>query len=335
MNIFKQTIYLLYYLKEADFKTLKKFNDYARKVTGRSKINLKFDVIKSVYKYNISLKDYYYFRFFEMSHKDRQQWAGTGFMYEYQLKMNPKTERHILEDKILFLKSYAAFIRRDFLTIDQIKDNQEQLEKLLNNSSGRVVLKNATGQVGAEVEVVNCIDLSKDSIVELMRQKNYNLIEEYVIQHSSVMELSPSGLNTLRVFTQLNNGLVDILGVRLRISVNSPVDNMAAGNIAAPVDLNTGKVNGPGVYSDITKKDEEIHPITQSRIIDFEIPYWNEIIELVKKAAIHDSSNTSIGWDVAIGSEGPELIEGNHNWCKLLWQLPVKKGLKNDLLKYF
>ena len=33
-------------------------------------------------------------------------------------------------------------------------------------------------------------------------------------------------------------------------------------------------------------------------------------------------------------NEGPELIEGNHDWCKLLWQLPVNKGLKHVLEKY-
>ncbi len=61
---------------------------------------------------------------------------------------------------------------------------------------------------------------------------------------------------------------------------------------------------------------------------------WKESIELVKQAALHRPENRSIGWDVVITEKGPELLEGNHNWCKILWQLPINKGLKNILEQY-
>jgi hypothetical protein len=39
-----------------------------------------------------------------------------------------------------------------------------------------------------------------------------------------------------------------------------------------------------------------------------------------------------------VTEQGPGLIEGNHDWCKLVWQLPVNKGLKpileNHLAEY-
>jgi hypothetical protein len=127
---------------------------------------------------------------------------------------------------------------------------------------------------------------------------------------------------------------VKFLGARLRITNDSFVDNLAAGNIAAAIDLDTGKVYGSGVYSDITKEDVEKHPITEVSIIGFQIPYWKETIEMVTKAALLHPENRSIGWDVAVTNNGPELLEGNHNWCKLLWQLPVKKGLKKELEKF-
>jgi hypothetical protein len=167
-----------------------------------------------------------------------------------------------------------------------------------------------------------------------MEEDNYDLLEEYVIQHPAIMELSSSGLNTVRIFTQIHEGEVHFLGARFRISVNSPVDNMGAGNLAAPVDMDTGEVYGPGVYSDITREDEDIHPVTGMRITGFTLPFWKELIDLSRKAALHIPENRSVGWDIAITEEGPELIEGNHNWCKLLWQLPVKEGLKHELERY-
>ena len=167
-----------------------------------------------------------------------------------------------------------------------------------------------------------------------MLANKFDLLEEYVVQHPSLMELSPSGLNTVRVFTQIHEGDVRFLGARFRISVNSPVDNMGAGNLAAPVDMETGIVAGPGVYSDITKEDQDVHPVTGLPIAGFVIPYWQEVIDLSRRSALSNPENRSVGWDIAITEKGPQLIEGNHNWCKLLWQLPLKRGMKDELEKY-
>jgi len=88
------------------------------------------------------------------------------------------------------------------------------------------------------------------------------------------------------------------------------------------------------IPSDISKSDSEIHPVTGVRINGFVVPFWKETIEMITKAALLDARNRSVGWDIAITSQGPELIEGNHNWCKLLWQLPEKKGLKHLIAPY-
>jgi hypothetical protein len=204
----------------------------------------------------------------------------------------------------------------------------------MSNQSSRLVLKGSHGQVGAEVEVVKCSDFTASGLMDYMREHNYDLLEEYVVQHSALMELSPSGLNTVRIFTQIHQGEVRFLGARFRISVNSAVDNMGAGNLAAPVDLETGVVTGPGVYSDITREDQDVHPVSGKRITGFALPHWKEVKDLSRRAALHVPVNQSVGWDIAITRDGPELIEGNHNWCKLLWQLPVKEGMKHELRQY-
>lgn len=324
----------MYYLKELDRAKFRKFLHYAVNVKHRSAVVLCFDILHSSLKYNISILDYFYFRFYNLNEEERTKWAGTGYLYEYQLHMNPKSARDVLENKIIFLNRFAAFTKRGFADVSQLKADEDLLPRMLNNKSGRVVIKGSCGQTGSEVEVVDCIGLTPDSLIKTMREKGYDLVEEYVVQHPALMELSPSGLNTVRIFTQLTPDGVDFLGARLRISVNSPVDNMAAGNLAAPVDLKTGEVTGPGVYSDITKSDCNVHPVTNKTISGFKIPFWYEVIEMIKEAALLCPENHSVGWDIAITENGPELIEGNHNWCKLLWQLPVKQGLKKELGKY-
>jgi hypothetical protein len=334
MNIIRRFFYLIYYVRTSDFKQLKEFVRYSSELTGKSRLKIIADSFLSVFRYNISIKDYFCFRFFEISDYERTEWAGTGFLYEYQLIMNPKGPRDILEDKIRFLHYFKPFVARAFFTLQELAGDQGLAEKLIGNPSGRIVLKGSRGQVGAEVEVIMCSQHDPSSIVKYMVERKYDLAEEYVVQHPDLMKLSPSGLNTVRIITQLNDGVVDILGARLRISVDSPVDNMAAGNLATWIDVKTGIVMGPGVFSDITKRDVSIHPVTGQQIAGFVVPEWIKVVALATQAAKNIQGNRSVGWDIAITKDGPELIEGNHNWCKLLWQLPVKQGLKKELVKY-
>lgn len=330
----KRILYLIYYTRGLDRAKYRLFLNHAAKTTGRSKPSLVFDMLVSVFRHNISLLDYFYFRFYKLERSERLKWAGTGYLYEYQLKMNPRQTRMVLEDKIQFLERYKPFISRKHADIQTVKEDREILNDLLGNDSGRLVLKGSRGQVGAEVEVVSCSDFTAPDLLAYMQEKNFDLLEEYVIQHPTIMALSSTGLNTLRVFTQIQEGEIHFLGARFRISVNSPVDNMGAGNLAAPVNLDTGVLSGPGVYSDITREDEAVHPVSGQSITGFTVPFWEEVLDLSTRAALHTRENRSVGWDIAITENGPELIEGNHNWCKLLWQLPVKEGLKKELEKF-
>jgi hypothetical protein len=331
-NLLKRTLYLGYYLKETDLGRLRAFASHVVRDRRVSRAALYGDVLRSVYRHNVAPLDYFYFRFHDKPESERSSWAGTGYMYEYQLAMNPPGSREVLADKVRFLEHFRRFVRRPFASLETLRNNLQAARMLLEEPSGRVVIKDSTGQCGQEVAVLPTAGMTRDGLLRTMIDGGYDLAEGYVVQHPDLMRLSPSGLNTVRVFTQLApSGEVQLLGARLRITVNSPVDNLAAGNIAAPIDLETGVLTGPGVHSDITKADLDVHPVTGVAITGFQIPFWRETLDQVSAAARLTPENRSIGWDVAIGPEGPELIEGNHNWCKLLWQLPVKQGLKHML----
>jgi hypothetical protein len=331
----KKILYFFYYLKELDRKKFQLFLNQAKKETGRSGLSIVTDIIQCVFKYNISILEYFQFHFYRRSTEERETYAGTGYMYEYQLRMNPKANRSVLENKLEFLNAFGDFVRHDFASLTSLEKDPAVAEKLLLNKSGKLVFKNAHGQCGNGVEVLTVSGLNQQIMVKHLRETGNDYVEEFVVQHPALMKLSPSGLNTVRIVTQLNKeDKVDIIGARLRITINSSVDNLAAGNIAAPIDIETGKVDGPGVYSDITKEDEFFHPVTHTEIVGFKVPHWAASIQLVTDAALLNKGNRSVGWDVAITENGPELIEGNHNWCKLLWQLPVKKGLKPILEGY-
>ncbi len=328
----KRFFYLGYYLKNLDTEKFRIFFSHVKSQKRISSFALMTDIIWSSLKYNISLLEYFQFHFYDLPMEDRRTFAGTGTMYEYQLVMNPKSTRQVLDDKIEFFRRYSPFIKHIAADIQTLKTDKTSKSALLNNASGKIVLKYSHGQCGWQVKILKADFFKNRDLIEYMEENGFDMAEEFIVQHPSLMELSPSAVNTVRIITQLTpNNDIEILGARLRISENSPVDNMASGNFAAAVDVHTGVINGPGVYSDITKGDVSLHPITNVPIIGFKIPFWSDIIALVNKAALLVPANKSIGWDVAVTEKGPELIEGNHDWCKLVWQLPIHKGLKPTL----
>lgn len=335
MHTITKTKYLIYYLKELDREKFKEFFIYTKKQTRKSSIALWRDIISSSYRYNIGLMDYFIFRFYEKDHTERNKWVGTGYKYEFDLRMNPKNTREILENKIKFYETYTPFIKHSYCIIEDLMKNNENALKVLNNSSGKVVVKDSLGQCGWDVEIVKASEFNSKQLAAYMKSKGFDLAEEFIQQHDVLNQLSPTGLNTVRMITMINNqGGVDILGARMRISVNNHVDNLASGNIACPIDLETGIITGKGVYSDITKEPVEKHPVTGVELIGFKIPMWEDIMKTTREIALYRPENRGVGWDVALTPKGPDFVEGNHNWCKILWQIPVNEGLKHILQKY-
>ncbi|MGV3697933.1 sugar-transfer associated ATP-grasp domain-containing protein [Flavobacterium sp.] len=318
-----------------DWKKFRLFLNHAAAFTGKSKASLVSDAVQSVFKYNISLLEYFQFRFFELDAEQRKTWAGTGYMFEYQLKMNPKSSRDILDDKTKFYRAYKEYFVHAVADVTDLKAKPELLQKLFHTPSRKLVFKVADGNCGIDVLIKNAGEFDEKSLITFMENSQFDLVEEFIQQHPVLNSLSPSAVNTVRIFTQLDdNNEVVLLGCRQRISVNSTVDNMAAGNMAAPIDEKTGIINGAGVYSDITKPQENTHPVTGIDIVGLQLPFWEETVEMVKRAAKEHPENRSIGWDIVITENGPGFIEGNHDWCKLLWQLPAQRGLKSKLEPY-
>ena len=243
--------------------------------------------------------------------------------------------RVILDDKRKFYRYYERFFRHKVADAEELQSDSAKADFILNNKAGKIVLKVYNGQCGRNILVKKTSDFEKGQLANFLYENGFDLAEEFIIQHPSLSELSPSAVNTVRIYTQLNSSNeVEVLGCRLRISINSIVDNMAAGNMAAPVDEETGVITGPGVYSNITHPPEYNHPVTGTRIPGFQIPFWRETITMAREAALVYPENRSIGWDIAVTKNGPDLIEGNHDWCKLVWQLPVNKGLKPILERH-
>ena len=242
-------LYLGYYAKKLNWPIYRRSLDYFNKRMGRSKLHLMIESVVDSLTHNVSPLEYFQFGFPHLEYDDKRNWAGSGFMYEYQRVMNPPSTRQVLDDKRQFFKSYRKFFRHNVFTLEELESDMSAFESLKNAGKGKCVLKLSDGKCGAQVRIVDVAAWDRSEFLSEMRRGGYDMAEEFIVQHADLQMLSPSAVNTVRIITQLDRrNEVEILGCRLRISVNSPVDNLAAGNIAAPIDETTGLVCGPAVY---------------------------------------------------------------------------------------
>lgn len=333
INPLKNIIYWGYYIKTTNYRKLANLIDFVHNKYNISKFKLWVAPFIDAFRYQVSLEEYFMYTFFNKTAQEKQRWAGVGFMYEYHLIMAPKDTREIMLDKAKFLEYNKEFIRHKWLFV---KDGDfAPLADFLSKITGKVVLKQVDGNCGIGVKIFDMNKASAQDIVNYAINNKLTLAEEYVVQHSDLMRLSPSGLNTLRIVTQINKkGEVDILAARVRITINSEVDNLHAGNMAAAIDIETGKIMYPAIYSDITKQRETIHPVTNVDIVGYQMPLWQEVIDAAKRIALHNKENRSVGWDIAITDKGVDFIEGNHDWNQDIFQMPIDTGLRGLLETY-
>lgn len=198
--------------------------------------------------------------------------------------------------------------------------------------------KPSKGTTGAGIEKLAVTDFNSGSdLLRYLKRRRLDLLEEYIYQNEQMSRLNPSSVNTVRIMTLVDKeGEVKLLGAILRIGVGKPVDNFDAGGIAAPIDLDSGNVKKYAVSKSIRNRNEYLeHPSSLEKIEGFSIPMWEEIVELVVSACHVMPEVRTVGWDIAVTEDDVLLVEGNDNWCKVLFQRSHGEGARELILGYF
>ena len=153
-------------------------------------------------------------------------------------------------------------------------------------------------------------------------QSGSTLLEEYVIQHPVISNIYPCSVNTLRIVTITDDkGEPHILYAFIRIGNGGRVvDNINAGGMAAPIDIESGVINNVAFDKDYNYYD--VHPYTGCEFIGTKIPFWKEACDLVKEASKRIPQLRYVGWDVAITEKGPTFIEANQHPGHDILQMP-------------
>jgi hypothetical protein len=160
----------------------------------------------------------------------------------------------------------------------------------------------------------NGVEISIEELRRILRE-GY-IIQEYVVQHPRLAEMHAGSVATLRLVTINSGKEIALFESCLKIGAGDiVVSNFAAGGLMAEVDPATGKL----VKYFYGKPDHgggrvERHPDSGIVFEGWEVPFYFEAVAMAKELHRRLYGLRSIGWDIAIGTDGPVIIEGNDNW---------------------
>jgi hypothetical protein len=137
------------------------------------------------------------------------------------------------------------------------------------------------------------------------------LLEEYLPQHETIRALNPDSLNTIRMWTIERGREFEVRGAFLRVGrAGSQVDNTSQGGLACPIEVSSGRIVS-ALDLTLQRNDYQVHPDTGSRLVGVSIPYWPQCLELASAALAAFPHMSFAGLDIAIGPDGPHVIELN------------------------
>lgn len=167
------------------------------------------------------------------------------------------------------------------------------------------------GQDGVELDTTN---------ISAYASKQYGggpwMLQPRVKNADSWSHLTPGALATIRVTTGRPGRGANpvVMGAFLRLPrLGSIVDNFSAGGLAVPLDPQTGRLSNGHTHHPHSPEHAS-HPDTGVLFAGKTLPDYKKILSLAIQAHRLAGEWTSIGWDITLTDDGPQMIEANLNW---------------------
>lgn len=297
-------------LRQMDWNGFFEAINYAHEKSGKNRVLLFIDMVYCSFKYTAGYVDYNEFEFYLLNAKQRKTYITLGMSYKCVREYNDKAYVEIFDDKAVFNKKFAKFVRRDF--IDLPETDYVGLENFVRKH-GKVMAKRNNDYVGRGIDK---IDINENPNIDFkalyndLMNNGQLLVEEFFTQHPTMDTLSATSVNTMRVITFLDdNNEGQVLVVALKSGLGNHVDNIGQGGMYTILDDN-GRVHIP--FIDKHGNHHTLHPITGQNLIGFQVPNYESILNQVKEACKIVPQVRYVGWDIAVAPDGNiEIIEGN------------------------
>ncbi|SEL11107.1 Sugar-transfer associated ATP-grasp [Roseovarius nanhaiticus] len=157
------------------------------------------------------------------------------------------------------------------------------------------------------------------------------LFQSVVEQHPVLTETAGEILATMRMVTVIEDTAPTLLYALWKMpSPKAMSDNFwQDGSMLSWLNVVTGQVERCVTGGGSDQKEISIHPVSGKDLLQMRMPHWAEATDLVKKAHALFPVNGCLGWDVAIGKDGPLIVECNTNPGHDFYQIGTGRGALN------
>ena len=322
---------LSFYLKKLKTLDMSRFYDSAKRVSvivHKPWRAVLLDILYCTAKYGSGWVDYEAFKMYAMNARERGYILTIGKNNELIKKYNDKRYIQYFEDKAIFNKKFNDFVKRDWIMAgegitygniegtaltedDRVKGaGVDEFRRFLSDKE-YIMVKPLDESCGHGIEKIKVSDWDPEELYAYVLANGKPLCEEVVVQDETMSLLNSSSVNTIRVTTILKDGNARIVSGGIRMGRNgNHVDNFNSGGLGVIYDRCTGTVISDGF--DRERNVYETVPESGIKLKGFQIPRWDEIVAMIKEAALVVPQVGYVGWDVCISRDhGPLLIEGN------------------------
>ena len=305
----------------------------ARAISHRSRtpvILILLDMVWCSLVYQAGYLDYEEFEFTVLSRAERRTWITSGNANSIVVKYNQRDFRERFYDKPTFNTTFNEWLGRDWL--DLRKASEAQFVEFVG-SHDPIMVKVVDSMSGAGIEKHSGDELADGYALyrQLMDNRQF-LVEAFIQQHPGMSALCPTSVNSLRMITFFDGTDVHVLEAVLRMGNGADVDNYGRGGMYTVLDEKTG-IAPYGAFDKFANTFTE-HPQTGTSIVGFQVPLYDEVLSTLDTVARVIPQIPYVGWDVAISTTGPAIIEGNYN-TGVFQMKPSLTGIKTGLLPKF
>ncbi|TWT05035.1 sugar-transfer associated ATP-grasp domain-containing protein [Reyranella sp. CPCC 100927] len=193
--------------------------------------------------------------------------------------------------------------------------------------------------------------LSLDEIVDDMRRQSLTMVgtktvpvilQPRLYNHPDLADLAKDSLMVIRAVTCLDrDGAPEVTHAMLRIlaKIEPDWDTRPDAEYGAAIDVETGDLGW------LTGDDPETclawydsHPVTGAPVLGRRIEQWPALRELALRAHRVFRRRIVIGWDLALTTDGPMVVEGNSNmdvsFIQRAYREPIGRSRLGELLGY-
>jgi hypothetical protein len=305
----------------------------ARSISMRSRtprLVILLDMVWCSLIYQAGYLDYEEFEFNVLSRAERRTWITSGNANSIVVKYNQRDFRERFYDKPTFNTIFDEWLGRDWLDLRSASES-EFIEFV--GSHDPIMVKVVDSMSGAGIEKHSGDKLADGHALyhQLIENRQF-LVEAFIQQHEEMSALCPTSVNSLRMITFFDGVDVHLLEAVLRMGNGADVDNYGRGGMYTVLDERTG-IAPYGAFDKFANTFTD-HPQTGTPIVGFQVPLYEQVLSTLDTVARVVPQIPYVGWDIAISTTGPAIIEGNYN-TGVFQMKPSLTGIKTGLLPKF